>query len=207
MVAVDIEPRLFPASHPKNIEFRVESVTNLPAHWSNTFSLVHQRLLLLALQVHEWPMALQELHRVIRPGGWVQLAESTAWLEAPYPGRPCMEKLTAMYRRLMIHRNIYCDCADDMPAMLKAAGFVDIQSESQMQRMGKWAGDAGTAMRKNHIGVLRGIKTPVLKAGGFGIVSSEAEYDELLEGCDREWDEVPGTDKEFIIFWARKPEL
>ncbi|KAJ7709595.1 S-adenosyl-L-methionine-dependent methyltransferase [Mycena rosella] len=206
MVAVDIERRLFPASPPTHIEFRVESVTKLPADWTDTFSFVHQRLLLIALQVPEWPIALCELYRVVRPGGWVQLAESTAWPEGTYPGKPCMEKLVAMYRRLISSRNIYIDCAQDMPAMLEAAGFVDVQSESRMQRMGKWAGEIGVANRVNHVGVFRGIKTPVLEAGGYGLVNSEAEYDELLDGLEREWDEIPGTDKEFIIFWARKPK-
>ncbi|KAJ7608301.1 hypothetical protein DFH06DRAFT_935766, partial [Mycena polygramma] len=39
---------------PKNIEFRVESAMNLSSGWSDTFSLVHQRLFILALQEPEW---------------------------------------------------------------------------------------------------------------------------------------------------------
>ncbi|KAJ7905834.1 S-adenosyl-L-methionine-dependent methyltransferase [Mycena olivaceomarginata] len=205
MVGVDIELRLFPASPPKNIEFRVESVLNLPAEWTDTFSLVHQRLLILALQVPQWPTAIQEIHRVLRSGGWVQFAESTPWHEASYPGKPCMEKLTSIYRRLAEHRNLYVDCAYDIPKMLAEAGFVEIRSESRMQLMGKWAGEIGVANATNHVGVLRGIKTPVLEAGGFGYVSSEAEYDELLAGLEKEWDEIPGSEKDFIITWARKP--
>ncbi|KAJ6597238.1 S-adenosyl-L-methionine-dependent methyltransferase [Mycena vulgaris] len=205
MVAVDIESRLFPSSPPKNIEFRVESVTNLPSDWTSTFSLVHQRLLILALQVHEWPTALSEIYRILRPGGWVQIADSTSWFEGKYLGKPCMEKFTALFRRVASSRNLYVDCVQDMPAMLENAGFVDVQSESRIQYIGKWAGETGVANRVNYVGVFRGIKTPVLKAGGYGLVSSEAEYDELLEGLEKEWDEVPGTEKEFIIFWARKP--
>ncbi|KAF9012750.1 hypothetical protein BDQ17DRAFT_1405317 [Cyathus striatus] len=39
----------------------------------NRFSLVHQRLAVLGLQKEEWPVALKELHRVTKPGGWVEL--------------------------------------------------------------------------------------------------------------------------------------
>ncbi|KAF7363695.1 S-adenosyl-L-methionine-dependent methyltransferase [Mycena sanguinolenta] len=194
MIGVDIEPRLFPTSPPKNIEFRVESVTNLPSEWTNTFSLVHQRLLILALQVPQWPQAIKEIFRVLRPGGWVQFAESTPWHEGKYPGKPCMEKLTAMYRRVAETRNLYVDCAYDIPKMLEEAGL-----------WGKWAGEIGVANAKNHVGVLRGIKTPVLEAGGYGYVTSEAEYDAIADGLAREWDEIPGSDKDFIITWARKP--
>ncbi|KAJ7827464.1 hypothetical protein B0H14DRAFT_3873634 [Mycena olivaceomarginata] len=185
MVGVDIEPRLFPVSPPKNIEFRVESVLNLPAEWTDTFSLVHQRLLILALQVPQWPTAIQEIHRLSR--------------------KAMHGKLTSIYRRLAEHRNLYVDCAYDIPKMLAEAGFVEIRSESRMQLMGKWAGDIGVANATNHVGVLRGIKTPVLEAGGFGYVTSEAEYDKLLAGLEKEWDEIPGSDKDFIITWARKP--
>ncbi|KAJ6502234.1 hypothetical protein C8R45DRAFT_613009 [Mycena sanguinolenta] len=205
MTGIDIEPRLFPTSPPKNIEFRVESVTNLPSEWTNMFSLVHQRLLILALQVPQWPQAIEEIVRVLRPGGWVQLAESALWNEGKYPGKPCMEKLTAMFRRVAEARNLYVDCAYDIPKMLEEAGFVDIQSESRMQLMGKWAGEIGVANAKNHVGVLRGMKTPVLEAGGYGYVTSEIEYDELLNGLAKEWDEIPGIERDFIIIWARKP--
>ncbi|KAF7363551.1 S-adenosyl-L-methionine-dependent methyltransferase [Mycena sanguinolenta] len=205
IIGVDIEPRLFPASVPKNIEFRVESVTSLPSEWTETFSLVHQRCLILALQVHQWSQAIHEIFRVLRPGGWVQLTEVAFWPEGKYPRRPCMEKLVAIFRRVTEARNLNADCAYDIPKILEEAGFVDIQSEARMQCMGKWAGDIGVANAKNSIGVLGGIKTPVLEAGGFGYVTSEAEYDELLDGLAKEWDEIPGIEWEIIITWARKP--
>ncbi|KAJ6579501.1 hypothetical protein DFH09DRAFT_1275858 [Mycena vulgaris] len=210
-VGIDIESRLFPTSPPKNIELRIESVVNLPSEWTNTFALVHQRLLMIALQTPQWPVALREIYRVLRPGGWVQLGESTAWIEGEYPNKPCMEKLVAMYRCLTKSRNLYADCAEAIPSMLEAAGFVDIRRESQMAQAGKWAGELGVANRVHHAGVFRVIKTPVLKAGGYGHVTSEEEYDSLLEGAEREWDETPtaqnpGSQREFFIVWARKPE-
>jgi hypothetical protein len=116
-----------------------------------------------------------------------------------------MEKLTTMFRRVTDSRNLYVDCAYDMPKMLEEAGFVDIRSESRMLLLGKWAGEIGVANATNHVGVLRGFKTPVLEAGGFGCVTSEAEYDELLNGLEKEWDEIPGSEMQFFVFWARKP--
>ncbi|KAJ7619886.1 S-adenosyl-L-methionine-dependent methyltransferase [Mycena rosella] len=210
MVGVDIESRLFPTHHPENLDFRIESVTNLPSDWSNKFSLVHQRLLMIALQIPEWPVALREIYRVIRPGGWVQLGEFNAWAEGDTPNKPCMEKLVAMFRCLVKSRNLYIDCAKDMPRMLEEAGFVDVQCKSRMPKIGKWAGELGVANGITNAGVLRGIKTPILKAGGYGKVTSETEYDSLLDGVQREWDEAPTAEnpdiqKEFNIFWARKP--
>ncbi|KAJ7699653.1 S-adenosyl-L-methionine-dependent methyltransferase [Mycena rosella] len=205
MVGVDIESHLFPTSHPQNLEFRIESVTDLPRKWSDTFSLVHQRLLLLALQKLQWHEAVREIYRVLRPGGWVQLDESTPFIAGEYLSQPCMEKLCAMFRSLVNSRKLYVDCAGDLPTMLEAAGFVDIWRESRRVNLGKWAGELGVANRINYAGVFRGIKTPVLNAGGYGHVTSGEEYDALLDGVEREWDENPGTHQEFIVIWARKP--
>ncbi|KAJ7499585.1 S-adenosyl-L-methionine-dependent methyltransferase [Mycena latifolia] len=212
MVGVDIESRLFPKPHPKNLEFRVESVTNLPTDWTDTFSLVHQRLLIVALQIPQWRAALSEIYRVLRPGGWVQLGECAGWIDGEYPKKPCMETFTAMFLCLTQSRNMDMDCAQNIPKMLEEAGFVDIHCETRMQKLGKWAGELGIANGINHASFLRGIKTPILNAGGYGYVTSEDEYDALLEGVEREWDETPtpenpGVQREFFIFWARKPTV
>ncbi|KAJ7367577.1 hypothetical protein DFH08DRAFT_908803 [Mycena albidolilacea] len=191
MHAVDIESRLFPASPPENIEFRVESVTHLPVEWTSTFSLVHQQLLMAALQKTDW----------------VQLGESKSWTQGRYPEKSCMEKLVAMVRSVGDSRNLYLDCAHGMPKMLAEAGFVEIETESRMQPVGKWAGEAGVEHRINQVSVFKGFKTPILEAGGFGYVRSEKEYDMHVEGAEKEWDEIPGTEKEFFIFWAKKPLL
>ncbi|KAF7303054.1 S-adenosyl-L-methionine-dependent methyltransferase [Mycena kentingensis (nom. inval.)] len=79
LVGIDIERRLFPNPPPPNAAFLVHSILSLPAEWDNTFALVNQRFLIIALTRAEWPVALKELYRVVRPGGWVQLVEPMVW--------------------------------------------------------------------------------------------------------------------------------
>ncbi|KAJ7686698.1 hypothetical protein B0H17DRAFT_1136782 [Mycena rosella] len=193
LVSIDIEPTLFPPSisHPTTLEFRAESTTVLPAAWTAAFSLVHQRLAGLSFQTPEWPVALRELY----PGA--------------QPNKPCMEALVAMQRALTAARDLHIDCVHALPTMFSAAGFLDIHLEAQTLKLGRWAGALGVAMRTNHVEVFRGLKTPVLEVGGYELVASEEAYDALLEGLGREWDAIPttenpGTQKEFVVFWARK---
>ncbi|KAF8174321.1 S-adenosyl-L-methionine-dependent methyltransferase [Mycena galopus ATCC 62051] len=203
---VDIASRMFPESPPKNVSFQVESVTSLPSDWTDTFTLVHQRLLMMALQIPEWPQALGEIYRVLRPGGWVQLGEEIAWIEGDHADKPWMMKVLSLTRCLTKSRNLYVDCASHMPEMLEKAGFVDVKAEGRILRMGKWAGEDGIAAAINHAAMFRGTKTPVLQAGGYGKVATESEFDALMDGMEKEWDEIPGTQSEYITFWARKPE-
>ncbi|KAJ7691630.1 S-adenosyl-L-methionine-dependent methyltransferase [Mycena rosella] len=206
MVGIDIESGLVPTSYPTNVEFRVESVMDLPSEWSTTFSLVHQRFFVIALQTNQWPVALREIFRVLRPGGWVQLCEAEKGQkdegpkdEGPKDEGPAgnlnksyVEKLGAMYHSYLTSCNLLVDPAQHIPALLKEAGFVDICEESQL------------------VAGMRALKTPTLDAGGYGHISSEAEFDALLDGVERELDEAPtaenpGIQINYVIFWARKP--
>ncbi|KAF7295429.1 S-adenosyl-L-methionine-dependent methyltransferase [Mycena indigotica] len=206
IVAVDIESRNWPTSPPKNIEFILGTVLELPKEWDNKFALVHQRLLLLALAREQWPVALKEMYRVLKPGGWVQLGETKIWPnDFKDPARPCTEKLATLYRALADSKELYIDCAESLGKMLAAAGFTNIKGEIRMQEMGVWAGERGEAWRKDWVGVFNGIETSVMDNNGFDVVKSMEEYDLLLDGFEEECDTVKGGALEFIIFYAQKP--
>nr|GAT54630.1 predicted protein [Mycena chlorophos] len=143
------------------------------------------------------------MFRVVRPGGWVQFLEMVPE-HVGETGRPNTDKLIALMQAVGKARNIYLGCAYNLPKMLADAGFVDIQQEWRTQKIGKSV-EEDSAQKENMMELFRGMKTPVLKAGGFGMVSSEAEYDALLEGMDREWEEMPATDHDVAAIWARKP--
>ncbi|KAG0818888.1 hypothetical protein G6F20_001187 [Rhizopus arrhizus] len=49
-------------------------VKGLP-YADDTFDFVNMRLLVYALRAEEWPMAIQEVIRVVKPGGMIQLCE------------------------------------------------------------------------------------------------------------------------------------
>jgi hypothetical protein len=49
------------------------------------------------------------------------------------------------------------------------------------------------------------MKTPVLNAGGYGVVQTEKEFDDLLDAVEAEWEQTPDAYMEFFVFTARKP--
>ncbi|THH06383.1 hypothetical protein EW145_g4123 [Phellinidium pouzarii] len=200
MHGVDIENRLFPTSHPPNISFSINSIATLPEEWTAKFDLVHQRLLLAALRRSEWPKALSQMFRILRPGGYVQLGEAGAWHAGAVT-----ERHADMLHTLFESRELLLEVSSDMSTFLRDAGFVDIRVETRTIPLGAWAGQLGADARDNFMGVYRGMKTPVLRSGGLGFVETEEDFDRLMDELEKEWDETKGAEMKFHIFIAQKP--
>ncbi|KAF9444522.1 S-adenosyl-L-methionine-dependent methyltransferase [Macrolepiota fuliginosa MF-IS2] len=203
---IDIEDRLFPSKPPPNMSFSVASVLDLPPTWKGRFSYVHQRLLMGALTETQWPIAIQEIYQVLKPGGWIELSEGEILSRCP-PGYND-EHLRAhrILHELGTSRGLVMDIGSELPELLKAVGFVDIVAISKRMPMGKQAGELGEAVLENSCNVLRAIKKPVLMKGGFGVVQTGEEYDAMIDDFQREVNDVPGYTRGHSITYARKPE-
>lgn len=195
----DIESGLFPRLHPDNTTFSKGSVISLPGEWDENFSFVHQRLLVAALQKSDWERAIGEMYRVLSFNGWVQLGEVGAWKAGAITAEH-----QALVKSLFVAKGLVLDCSTYITNMLLQTGFVNVRIEERSIPLGKWAGEQGVNGANNFIGVFRGMKTPILKAGGLGFVRSEVEFDRLLDAVEREWDETPGAEIRFNIFYAQK---
>ncbi|KZT21552.1 S-adenosyl-L-methionine-dependent methyltransferase [Neolentinus lepideus HHB14362 ss-1] len=197
---IDIETRLFPTTKPDNAEFAAATATNLPEGWANKFALVNQRLLIAALKSSEWPVVLGEIHRSLAPGGWVQLLEAKRWgAEGPHS-----VKHRALLELLFSSRQLLIDCSVQLPKMLEETGYKNVRVEEYKLPAGRWAGQEGIDVRDNFISVFRGMKTPILKAGGLGYVNSEEEYDQWMDDMAKEWDDMEGTTVDICVCYAQK---
>jgi SAM-dependent methyltransferase len=202
-LGTDIESNFFPnaSTLPPNMRFETQSILDLPKEWTNKFTLIHQRLLIAGLRRHEWEQALREMHRVLKPGGWVQVFELEKWTSGP----ALAKHLDLIYRFSDDIGIMYRDITKQLPNFLKRSGFVDIHQDTRSTPLGIWANQYGVDGKENVLGVLRGLKTPILRGGGYGVVQSEDEYDELLEEISKEIDMTPGSTALWTMFWARKP--
>lgn len=61
---------------PPNCHFQQWDVLKGLPFGTQQFEFTHQRLLILALPLQRWPSMVQELVRVTRPGGWIELVEA-----------------------------------------------------------------------------------------------------------------------------------
>ncbi|OAD06794.1 hypothetical protein MUCCIDRAFT_155396 [Mucor lusitanicus CBS 277.49] len=68
---------MFPTTiRPENVKFELHNILNGLPYPDQTFDYVHMRLLITGLRTEEWPIVIAEIHRVLKPGGLVQLVES-----------------------------------------------------------------------------------------------------------------------------------
>ncbi|CCM01345.1 uncharacterized protein FIBRA_03395 [Fibroporia radiculosa] len=202
---IDIEPRIFPVDNALvaargNVRFSVNTITKLPLEWENKFTLINQRLLIAALRAEEWKLAVGEMYRVLVPGGWVQLGEVGRWEAGPVTA-----KATSLIHALFAAKGMVADCAVQIPDMLRGAGFATIHIEEKVVPISSRVGEEAGEMGKNLIDVMRGMKTPILNAGGFGIVKSEAEMDALLDAAIEELDRMPSANIRWSVFCGQKP--
>jgi SAM-dependent methyltransferase len=201
--AIDIEGRLFPKEPPKNTTYSVASVLELPDKWSDSFSFVHQRLLMGALTSTQWVTAVKELYRVTKPGGWVELSEGSEHLFCP-EGRP-RPHIQDLAIKVYLARGLKPNLGPELPNLLKDAGFVDITLVKREIPIGKWGGELGELGEFALGGFFRSIKKPVLDKGGLGVVENAQQFDALVESMVKEWNEVPGYNWYHYIAYARKP--
>ncbi|SJK99564.1 uncharacterized protein ARMOST_02872 [Armillaria ostoyae] len=203
LTAIDIQSKIFPESFPPNIVCLLHSVTDLPSQWTDTFSLVNQRFLCGALTGPQWDAALKELHRVIAPGGWVQLVEGLVF--SGYMG-PYSTKISTLWSALSAHRGLLVDIAKRLPDMLTQAGFINVCSEARALPLGQWAGQDGIDFRDDLTSAFSAMRGPIFEGGGLGLVSSKKEYDDLIACVTKEWDngQDGSASVELTVMYAQK---
>ncbi|KAF7980706.1 hypothetical protein HWV62_37167 [Athelia sp. TMB] len=203
--AVDISSRLFPANPPSNVRFFEASVTQLPLDWSSTFNLVNQKLLFAALSATAWQTAFAEMYRVLVPGGWVNLIELNGDLDRmDFKHGPAARAMMTLSREIFRSGNSLADAVFHLPGWLEKAGFINIRTEMRLSPMN---GVEGKPMRENCYEAYMAMKTPALKAGGFGLVKSEEEYDSLAQAMREELEFTENAALQIFMICAQKPLL
>ncbi|KAJ3840954.1 S-adenosyl-L-methionine-dependent methyltransferase [Lentinula raphanica] len=200
---IDISKDQFPSEVPSDIHFSLCSILDVPLEWSDSFALVHQRLLVAALPRPLWHKALAQIYRVLKPGGWVEFVESHAKVRKFVVG-PQSKKLSLISDRMFDEKDYVGDTEVYLPPVMREMGFVDVHCEGRDIPINRSIDD-GLDRVQIWYDLWKGFKGSILAGGGYGIVSSEEEYEALLLDCRDEW--VKSTEA-YTTYWtiiAKKP--
>ena len=166
-------------TRPVNFNFVTGNVLQGLPFPDNTFDFVHQRLLITAIPRDQWSAVIQELARVTRPGGWVELAECGV----PEHGGPGLMGLWGSWIEFLAARNVDFTLGHSAGQMLGEGGLTHIMQRQLNFPMGDWGGRIGRSSATDCLAVGKALRAGVIAAG----VLPEAEYDHLYTLASQEF--------------------
>lgn len=204
VVGVDIAP---PASTdtavrqghgeaPDNYVFVQGDITKGLPFGDNSFDFVHMRLVVMALPATTWLPVVQELRRVTRPDGWIELVETT--VTARVPGA---EQWTSWAQALAKMRAIDLTAGAQVGAFLRQMGLRDVQELALEVPIGPWGGRIGQLLMVDGLTGARALEAPVVQ---MAHLATKAEFDTAIVQMDHDFRTRPGITQPFYVAFGRK---
>ncbi|CAG8700602.1 1427_t:CDS:2, partial [Funneliformis mosseae] len=172
---LDISPVVPSTIKPRNINFVGGNVLEGLPFEDNTFDFVHQRLLVAAIPLDKWQSVVNELVRILKPGGYLELMEIDIEFK---PVGPSTKRLHDALIKLIIQNGQDPHVITKLQSFMEANGQLEgIVSEEKFGSFSKSAGQLSPLAVENHKLGFTGVKSVLSKVLN---ISSE-EYDELVK--------------------------
>ncbi|CDS13309.1 hypothetical protein LRAMOSA05487 [Lichtheimia ramosa] len=166
---------MFPTTiRPENVTFQLCNILDGLPYEDNTFDFVHMRQLIVALRAKEWPVVLNEIYRVLKPGGLVQLVESD-FTEAGHSN--LIDAVMTTLHRAMQERGQDPFVASKLERLLSEAQFQDVQQQVRVIQFGQDSDPIAGEMMYSWKSAMRSIK-PFLAPR---LLKNPDEYSMVLE--------------------------
>jgi ubiquinone/menaquinone biosynthesis C-methylase UbiE len=196
VVGLDLEPSK--PERPVNYRFVRSNLLNGLPFRTDGFDFVHQRLLQSGVPLAAWFAAIEELVRVARPGGWIELVE----VENEIQGGPATRRLLELLLQVAGSRRLDRTGVlfRQLDEYLYRAGLVEVQRREVGVPIGEWGGRIGSLMASD----VRALYTRLSDAFQTKLGVSAAECSDLITVMLKELDEYR-TVHTFGVAIGRKP--
>ncbi|CAG8570652.1 6167_t:CDS:2 [Gigaspora margarita] len=177
----DISPLQPTHIKPKNFTFIKANVLEGIPFEDNTFDFVYQRFMSYAYTKDEWSDVINELVRVLKPGGFLELMEPSPSL---FDLGPIAKRIWGAQSSLMIQRGVNLDVYQILEEYLENQGHLEnikkevkqichgVNNDFQLNKVGI----------NNVVSIMAGMKTHTTKI----LQISDDEFDELLKAAEKE---------------------
>ncbi|CEG65580.1 hypothetical protein RMATCC62417_02336 [Rhizopus microsporus] len=175
----------------KQFTFTCANVTKRLPYEDNTFDLVHMRFFIAALREDEWPAAINEVLRVTKPGGMIQLME---YVSKQPKDTSCLNyKVITAFRDICTSIGQNPDIGADLEHMLSIhTNLRIVQSDFRECDM-----SSGTLTAKRFIwDALQGLKSMQHAMSPMLGIATDEEYADFLN----EYEHVLKTKETLISF-------
>jgi ubiquinone/menaquinone biosynthesis C-methylase UbiE len=141
---IDISP-VQPLYVPENCTFFLENVLNGLSFHDHQFDLVQSRCIGAGIRDGRWVEFMEEVWRVVRPGGWVQFIEIDPVRECDDGSMPS-DSPVGMFERIVErvmkekYRTTMHGVGHKLARHVAEAGFININCLKIKSPLGKWKG-------------------------------------------------------------------
>ncbi|CAG8570632.1 6166_t:CDS:2 [Gigaspora margarita] len=167
---------------PKNFTFIKANVLEGIPFEDNTFDFVYQRFLSYAYTKDEWSSAINELVRVLKPGGFLELMEPSPSL---FDLGPIAKRIWDAQSSLVIQRGVDLEVYQRLEEYLQNQGHLEnIEKVVKEIRHGVKSNDIqfNKVGINNIVSIMAGMKAHTTKI----LQVSDDEFDELLKAAEKE---------------------
>lgn len=181
--------------HAENCVFAEGNVLKGLSFPDQSFDFVHMRLLYSAIPAASWPAVVQELVRLTRPGGWIELVEAASLENRG----PAVDQMNTWVVEACRRRGLDMTLGRHIGEMLEAAGISHVTFRELSLPVGEFGGRLGKMLETDIIAILKASKPLVVNQQ---IASTDA-YDELLGAWQAEVAQRPMTFPFYFAFGQR----
>lgn len=181
---------------PDNYVFMEGDVTKGLPFPDDTFDFVHMRLVVLALPSVAWLPAIQEIKRVTKPDGWIELVDTTVTARSP-GARQWVEWAQTLAR----YRGIDMAAGNQIGTFLQQAGLRHVQDIPLEIPLGPWGGRIGNLMLADAMAGARALETPVVD---MAKLATKPTFDAAVAAMEQDFKTLPDCTQPFYIAYGQK---
>lgn len=182
VVGLDVDAASFGNAAPGNCLLRAGDVLKglpLPDAFAD---FAHQRFLVLAIPDSRWPDAVRELVRVTRSGGWLELVETDARVQA---GGPATERIFGWIEGVRQARGLLGKPVGRLGELLWQQGLQEVECQQIPLKIGAWGGRAGIMMEQDVLAAVQALKESCCAQG-----VDPYEFDAYAQTMAVEWQQA-----------------
>ncbi|KAG0029348.1 hypothetical protein BGZ82_007990 [Podila clonocystis] len=182
---------------PRNCRFQVvNAIEGLPFE-DNTFDFVYQRFMIMGYPAKSWPFIIQELVRVTKPGGIIELTEIPVVSNA---NGPELTRVMEILEQGCLAKGLDTKVARKLDGLLQQAGLEEVKACHASIPVGAWGAKVGQLMRENSAGIWSSLKGLIKELADL----NDAQYEAMIKRIFIEYE----THKCYIncyCAWGVKP--
>ncbi|PHH85918.1 hypothetical protein CDD83_10996 [Cordyceps sp. RAO-2017] len=192
VLGIDVSPHMIPEDPPNNLEIQIDDLNGRFTFPPDHFDVVHSQMMAGGIHANRWRSYVQDIFRVLRPGGWCQMVEVyfNAQSDNGTLGRDdALSRWSSQYLNTL-HPRKDPRAALQLPSWMRSAGFKEVESRLLTLPMCAWPVEAearqrdiGAANRENVAQLLHSLALyPFTQLRGMPL----NEFDRLVDEARRE---------------------